>query len=57
MEALDILKTNKINLILLDVILPDTSGYELYQQIRTDKNLVDIPVIFQSGLVNYHEKL
>ncbi|XVN43604.1 MAG: response regulator [Candidatus Rickettsia vulgarisii] len=53
-DALDLLKNNKISLILLDVMLLDISGYELYQQIRDIENLAEIPVIFQS---NDHEKL
>lgn len=56
-EALNLLKNEKINLIILDVILPDISGYELYQKIRADKNLADIPIIFQSGLANNYEKI
>lgn len=57
MDALDSLKNHEINLIILDVILPDISGYELYQQIRANKNLAKIPIIFQSGLANDHENL
>lgn len=46
-EALGILNSNAIALVLLDVMLPGTSGLELLTIIRTgaNKNLHEIPVI------------
>lgn len=47
LEALAILKSNSIELVLLDVMLPGTSGLELLTIIRTgeNKSLNEIPVI------------
>lgn len=42
-EALKTIAKEKINLILLDINLPDINGIELYQKIKGDK---DIPTIF-----------
>lgn len=42
-EALKNIAKEKINLILLDINLPDINGIELYQKIKGDK---DIPTIF-----------
>ncbi len=58
-EAINLAKIffNKIDLILLDIVLPDISGYEVYKQIRADKNSAYIPIVFQSGLTNNYEEL
>ncbi|RLB60101.1 MAG: response regulator [Deltaproteobacteria bacterium] len=38
------------DLICLDVLMPEESGISLYQKIRTDPDLGQIPVLFISGL-------
>lgn len=42
-EALDIIEKEKIDLILLDIMLPDANGFDLCRKIRNDHN---IPIIF-----------
>lgn len=42
-EALEKIENNKIDLLLLDINLPDINGIELYKRIKKDK---DIPTIF-----------
>jgi len=51
-EALMLAKryANNICLILSDIMLPDTDGYELFNQLQTDIKLSSVPFIFQSGL-------
>jgi DNA-binding response OmpR family regulator len=46
-EALAILKSNPVNLVLLDVMMPGKSGLEVLAEIRgsSDKNVRDIPVM------------
>jgi len=46
--GLDILAKNKIDLVLLDISLPDIPGIEVLYQIRN--NFSDIPVLILSGL-------
>lgn len=36
----------KPDLIVLDIMMPEMDGFELYQEIKTDKNYQDIPIIF-----------
>lgn len=45
-EALELLeKNNKIDLILMDIMMPVMNGYEAMEKIREDKKLKDIPII------------
>lgn len=48
-EMLEQLKTHKVDLILLDLILPEMDGDELLQQLKKDEVLRAIPVIVVSG--------
>jgi DNA-binding response OmpR family regulator len=49
-EALDMLKDLKPDLILLDLILPKKSGFEVMEGIRQDPQLSSAPVIIVSNL-------
>lgn len=44
-EAIAILKTETIDLVIMDLIMPNMSGYDLCQEIRKDYGLVELPVI------------
>ncbi len=45
-KGLDELKLNTPKLILLDVILPDMTGYEICRMIKSNKNINQIPIYF-----------
>ena len=45
-ESLNLLKNIKPKIILLDILLPDMSGYEVFKEIQDKKELEDIPVYF-----------
>ena len=47
-EAIDILKKENIDLIMLDIIMPVMDGLEMLKIIKSDKNLNSIPVIVLS---------
>jgi DNA-binding response OmpR family regulator len=49
-EALAILKAQKPNAIILDLILPKMSGFEVMEVISADPELAGIPVIVLSNL-------
>jgi CheY-like chemotaxis protein len=38
------------DLIILDVVMPDMTGYEVCRQLRTDPKLLDIPIILLTSL-------
>jgi DNA-binding response OmpR family regulator len=44
--AIDIAKTEKIDLILLDVVMPDMDGFEVCKELKTDSKLKNIPILF-----------
>jgi len=48
-KLLTVLKKNKPDLILLDVEMPEMSGYDVIKQIKADPETRDIPVIFLTG--------
>lgn len=44
--ALDRLHSETVQLILADIAMPEMNGYQLYEHVRADPNLVRIPFIF-----------
>lgn len=44
-KGLESLKEQKPDLVLLDLMMPDMDGWEVYRQMKADKELADIPVI------------
>ena len=48
-EALDLAKSEKPDLMLLDIMLPDTDAYTLISSLKEDKSLKDVPVILITG--------
>ncbi len=45
-EALEVLRITKIDLILADIAMPRMNGYQLYDSVRQDSRWVQIPFIF-----------
>ena len=44
-EGLEAMRLNPPDLILLDLMMPDVDGWEVYRQIKATEELKDIPVI------------
>lgn len=44
-EGLETVRQLKPDLVLLDLMMPDMDGWEVYRQIRSDYKLKDIPII------------
>jgi adenylate cyclase len=49
-EALELLQARRVDLVLLDVMMPELDGYEVLQQLKADAALRDIPVLMISAV-------
>ena len=49
-QGLAIVKKEKPDLVILDVLMPKESGVRLFRQIKTDPKLTQTPVIILSGI-------
>ena len=44
-EGLRVMRESPPDLVLLDLMMPDVDGWEVYRQVKADERLKDIPVI------------
>jgi len=51
-RAIELAKLNAPDLILLDVIMPDMTGFDVITKLKEFENTVNTPVIFITGLTN-----
>lgn len=49
-EGIKIIREEKPDLVILDVLMPRQSGIKMYRELKTDDSLKNIPVIMLSGI-------
>ena len=49
-EALDLLRGQRFDLLLLDVLMPELDGYQVLAELKDDPHLREIPVVMTSSL-------
>jgi PAS domain S-box-containing protein len=54
-ECLELLKKREYSLVILDVQMPGLSGFQVLEQMRSEKALETIPVVFISAVFNSEE--
>jgi len=55
--GLDIMHKQKPDLVLLDLMMPDMDGWEVYQQMKADIELQNIPVIIITAKAHSIDKI
>ncbi|MBF0132638.1 MAG: fused response regulator/phosphatase [Magnetococcales bacterium] len=48
-EALELLSSQDVDIILLDIVMPEMNGYMVLEKIKSDTHLRDVPIIFLSA--------
>jgi HAMP domain-containing protein/CheY-like chemotaxis protein/signal transduction histidine kinase len=48
-DALDAMRSNPVDCLVLDLKLPDMSGFEVLEEMRADTTLADVPVVVFTG--------
>lgn len=56
MGALEFVKSKPVDLILLDIMMPEMDGYKVCRTLKADDNTKDIPVIFITALSESEDK-
>ena len=49
-EAMELIKRNKPDLVIMDILMPKQSGIKMYRELKNSESLKDIPVIVYSGI-------
>jgi len=55
--AVDVAREDPPDLVLLDIMMPDISGYDICEQFKVDPQTRDIPIVFLSALSNPTDKV
>jgi two-component system response regulator VicR len=56
-EGLEIIRNDHPDLVLLDLMMPDMDGWEVYQQMKSDETTRNIPVIVVTARAQSIEKV
>ena len=49
-DALEQLRANSFDMVLLDLLMPDVSGFQVLEEIQNDQRLAGIPVVMVSAV-------
>jgi signal transduction histidine kinase/DNA-binding NarL/FixJ family response regulator len=55
-ETLQLIKTNKIDIVFLDLLMPNMNGYEVLEYVKNDTNFQNIPIVVVSANVFDEDK-
>jgi twitching motility two-component system response regulator PilH len=49
-EALDMIRQDRPDLVIMDILMPKQSGIRMYRALKTTDTLKDVPVVIYSGI-------
>ncbi|BDG81863.1 hypothetical protein BSF_35920 [Bacillus subtilis] len=55
-EALEVVSRSKLDLVILDLMMPDMTGFEVCMTIRERSSMVDLPVLIVTAAIIGHDK-
>ncbi|MBJ7894883.1 response regulator [Bacillus atrophaeus] len=55
-EALEVVSRSKLDLVILDLMMPDMTGFEVCMNIRERFSMVDLPVLIVTAAIIGHDK-
>jgi two-component system, OmpR family, response regulator VicR len=55
-QGLTMMKKQKPDLLLLDLMMPDVNGWDVYRAVKTDETLADIPVIVITARLSDYDR-
>lgn len=55
-EAMEVLRNNEINLVLLDLSMPQMDGYEVIRSMKIEQRLASIPIVVTTGAIDKSER-
>lgn len=53
-EGLELARADKPDLIILDIIMPEQDGFMVCEQLKSDPNLADVPVMMLTSFAERH---
>jgi two-component system response regulator VicR len=55
-QGLAMVKKQKPDLLLLDLMMPDVNGWDVFRTVKSDETLADLPIIVISARLSEHER-
>jgi signal transduction histidine kinase/DNA-binding NarL/FixJ family response regulator len=55
-ETIELLQNNKVDMVFLDLLMPNMNGYEVLEELQKNRNFQDIPVVVVSANVFDEDK-
>jgi DNA-binding response OmpR family regulator len=56
-HGLELMRQRKPDLLLLDLMMPDFNGWDVYQEMKKDPELANIPVIVVTAKIPQHDRI